>query len=193
MHSPADGKLIPADGELTPADGELIPADGELTPADGELTPADGVSNPADGDTGDRQAWMYTLAHADIADLLPFETRLKAEPYQLIRPPEIGMAMVRGRMGATGAPFNLGEMTVTRCVVQTSEACVGYSYIAGRDKRHAELAALADAHLQGTRHCFWMRQVIELLDARRSSRQAKAARQSASTRVDFFTLVRGEG
>ncbi|MDR0702402.1 MAG: phosphonate C-P lyase system protein PhnG [Azoarcus sp.] len=139
-----------------------------------------------------RQQWMYTLAHADIADLLPFETQLKTESYQLIRPPEIGMAMVRGRMGATGEPFNLGEMTVTRCVVQTNEACIGYSYIAGRDKKHAELAALVDAYLQGTRHRFWMCQIIELLDARRLSRQAGKARQNASTRVDFFTLVRGE-
>jgi alpha-D-ribose 1-methylphosphonate 5-triphosphate synthase subunit PhnG len=139
-----------------------------------------------------RQQWMYTLAHADIADLLPFATRLKAEPYQLIRPPEIGMAMVRGRIGATGAPFNLGEMTVTRCVARNDEACVGYSYIAGRNKTHAELAALADAHLQGERHRAWVCQIVELLDARRQSRQTEAARRCASTRVDFFTLLRGE-
>ncbi|MDR2092982.1 MAG: phosphonate C-P lyase system protein PhnG [Azoarcus sp.] len=146
----------------------------------------------ASSDIQARQQWMYTLSHADIADLLPFETRLKAEPYQLIRPPEIGMAMVRGRMGATGEAFNLGEMTVTRCVVQTDEACIGYSYIAGRDKKHAELAALVDAHLQGTRHRSWLCQVIALLDARRLSRQAGEARRHDSTRVDFFTLVRGE-
>jgi alpha-D-ribose 1-methylphosphonate 5-triphosphate synthase subunit PhnG len=135
---------------------------------------------------------MYTLAHADIADLLPFAARLKAAGYQFIRPPEIGMALVRGRMGATGAPFNLGEMTVTRCVVKNDEACVGYSYIAGRDKTHAELAALADAHLQGARHRSWVCQIIERLDARRQARQAEAARRRAGTRVDFFTLLRGE-
>ena len=140
----------------------------------------------------ERQQWMYTLAHADIADLLPFATQLKAAPYQLIRPPEIGMALARGRMGATGAPFNLGEMTVTRCVVRNDENCVGYSYIAGRDKTHAELAALADAHLQGARHRSWARQIVELLDARRQSRQMEAAKRCASTRVDFFTLLRGE-
>jgi alpha-D-ribose 1-methylphosphonate 5-triphosphate synthase subunit PhnG len=129
-------------------------------------------------------------AHA--ADLLPFATQLKAAGYQLIRPPEIGMAMVRGRMGATGAPFNLGEMTITRCVVRNDENCLGYSYIAGRNKTHAELAALADAHLQGARHRSWVCQIIELLDARRQSREAEAARRHASTRVDFFTLLRGE-
>jgi alpha-D-ribose 1-methylphosphonate 5-triphosphate synthase subunit PhnG len=139
-----------------------------------------------------RQQWMYTLAHADLADLLPFATRLKAEPYRLIRPPEVGMAMVRGRMGATGAPFNLGEMTVTRCVVRNDEDCLGYGYIAGRDKTHAELAALADAHLQGARHRAWVHRIIELLDARRQSRQAEAAKACAGTRVDFFTLLRGE-
>ncbi|MDR0716943.1 MAG: phosphonate C-P lyase system protein PhnG [Azoarcus sp.] len=139
-----------------------------------------------------RQQWMYTLAHADIADLMPFETQLKAGPYQLIRPPETGMALVRGRMGATGAPFNLGEMTVTRCVVKNDEACVGYSYIAGRDKTHAELAALADAHLQGARRHAWVCRMVELLDARRQSRRAEAAAACAGTRVDFFTLLRGE-
>ncbi|MDR0672818.1 MAG: phosphonate C-P lyase system protein PhnG [Zoogloeaceae bacterium] len=139
-----------------------------------------------------RQQWMYTLAHADIADLLPFAAKLKAASHQFIRPPEIGMVLVRGRMGATGAPFNLGEMTVTRCVVRNDENCVGYSYIAGRDKTHAELAALADAHLQGARHRSWVRQIVESLDALRQSRQAEAARRLAGTRVDFFTLLRGE-
>ncbi len=33
-------------------------------------------------------------------------------------PPRPGMTLVRGRMGGTGSPFNLGEMTVTRCVVR---------------------------------------------------------------------------
>ncbi|MDR1890248.1 MAG: phosphonate C-P lyase system protein PhnG [Zoogloeaceae bacterium] len=139
-----------------------------------------------------RQQWMYTLAHAEIADLVFFESQLKASPYQLIRPPETGMALVRGRMGATGAPFNLGEMTVTRCVVRNSEACTGYSYIAGRDKKHAELAALADAHLQGAEPQRWLSRMIETLDAKRRSRQAKMEQQNASTRVDFFTLLRGE-
>jgi alpha-D-ribose 1-methylphosphonate 5-triphosphate synthase subunit PhnG len=135
---------------------------------------------------------MYTLAHARIAELLPFAAQLKEEPYQLIRPPEIGMALVRGRMGATGAPFNLGEMTVTRCVVRNGEACTGYSYIAGRDKEHAELAALADARLQGARRPPWLSRMLETLDARRRARQAETEKRNASTRVDFFTLLRGE-
>ena len=77
------------------------------------------------------------------------KTRLKDAEYQLIRAPEIGMTLVRGRMGGNGAPFNVGEMSVTRCVVRLADGRTGYSYLAGRDKVHAELAALADAHLQG--------------------------------------------
>ena len=56
--------------------------------------------------------------------------------------------MVRGRAGGGGAPFNLGEMTATRCTVRTDGGFVGHAYVAGRDERLAELAALVDALLQ---------------------------------------------
>ncbi len=68
--------------------------------------------------------------------------------YTVLRGPESGLVMVRGRAGGGGAPFNLGEMTVTRCTVRTESGLVGHAYIAGRDERRAELAALADALMQ---------------------------------------------
>ena len=139
-----------------------------------------------------RQCWMYALAHATLSELEVFEPTLKAAAWQLIRPPEIGMAMVRGRMGATGAAFNLGEMTVTRCVVRNHENRAGYSYIAGRSKKHAELAALADAHLQGERQAFWLDGMIESLNAQRHARISRQDKEAARTKVDFFTLARGE-
>ena len=43
--------------------------------------------------------------------------------------------MMRGRAGGGGAPFNLGEMTVTRCTVRTAGGQVGHAYVAGRDGR----------------------------------------------------------
>ncbi|GHU14390.1 phosphonate metabolism protein PhnG [Betaproteobacteria bacterium] len=143
-------------------------------------------------ETQKRQQWMYALSHARLAELEVFEPQLKAAAWQLIRPPEIGMAMVRGRMGASGAPFNLGEMTVTRCVVRNHENRTGYSYIAGRSKKHAELAALADAHLQGERQADWLSDLIEPLNAQRRARVSRQAAEAAQTKVDFFTLVRGE-
>lgn len=138
-----------------------------------------------------RQRWMGVLARAG-ASLAPYAAVLRDAEYRLIRAPEIGMCLVRGRMGGNGGAFNLGEMSVTRCVVRLADGRTGYSYVAGRDKRHAELAALADAHLQGPQQQHWLSQLIEpLAAAQRASRAAQAA-ATATTQVEFFTLVRGE-
>ncbi|MES2820360.1 MAG: phosphonate C-P lyase system protein PhnG [Pseudomonadota bacterium] len=138
-----------------------------------------------------RQRWMGVLARAS-GELAAFESVLKDVRYQVIRPPEIGMALVRGRMGGTGSAFNLGEMSVTRCVVRLDDGATGYSYVAGRDKRHAELAALADAHLQGAQQSRWLRELIEPLAESQRACRAAAAAETATTQVEFFTLVRGE-
>lgn len=139
----------------------------------------------------ERQRWMQVLARAGDA-LLQYESRLDGVPYQCIRKPETGMAMVRGRTGGTGQAFNLGEMTVTRCVVQLHDGRAGYSYVAGRNKRHAELAAVADALLLGEEKAIIMQSVIDPLA--RSQQRARQARQAqvAASGVDFFTLIRGE-
>ena len=139
-----------------------------------------------------RQRWMAVLARASAADLAPFESDLRDCAYQLIRPAEIGMTLVRGRMGGTGAPFNLGEMSATRCVVRLADGSTGYSYRAGRDKRQAELAALADAHLQGSQQSRWLTELIEPLATAQARRAAQKAAETATTRVEFFTLLRGE-
>ncbi|MGF6125613.1 alpha-D-ribose 1-methylphosphonate 5-triphosphate synthase subunit PhnG [Pseudomonas frederiksbergensis] len=140
----------------------------------------------------DRQHWIGVLARARRSELLPFEEALRDVEYQMIRAPEIGMTLVRGRMGGNGAPFNVGEMSVTRCVVRLADGRTGYSYLAGRDKAHAELAALADAHLQGAQQRHWLDQVITPLANAQAERQARKAADTAATKVEFFTLVRGE-
>src|SRR5579864_4084622 len=96
-----------------------------------------------------RRRWMSILARSD-ADSIARCLRAAGEVpvYQRLRGPESGLVMVRGRAGGGGAPFNLGEMTVTRCTVRTAAGFVGHAYIAGRNERVAELAALADALLQ---------------------------------------------
>ncbi|MDF0729183.1 phosphonate C-P lyase system protein PhnG [Pseudomonas entomophila] len=149
-----------------------------MTPSQSQLTP--------------RQQWIGVLGRAHPGELGAHEAALRDVDYQLIRAPEIGMALVRGRMGASGAPFNLGEMTVTRCVVRLADGRTGYSYLAGRDKRCAELAALADAHLQGARQAHWLAQLIEPLARAQAERRARHDAETAATRVEFFTLVRGE-
>ncbi|MCQ4321225.1 phosphonate C-P lyase system protein PhnG [Stutzerimonas stutzeri] len=138
-----------------------------------------------------RQRWMGVLARAGD-ELARYEAALKDTDYQLVRAPEIGMTLVRGRMGGTGAAFNLGEMTVTRCVVRLGDGRTGYSYVAGRDKRHAELAALADAHLQGRDQAHWQQQLIDPLAAAQAARRAAQDAETVSSKVEFFTLVRGE-
>lgn len=138
-----------------------------------------------------RQRWMGVLGRAG-GQLVAYESALKEAEYRLIRAPEIGMTLVRGRMGGTGNPFNLGEMSVTRCVVRLVDGRTGYSYVAGRDKQHAELAALADAHLQGTEQQHWLSRLIEPLAAVQQAQQAAKAAETATTQVEFFTLVRGE-
>lgn len=135
----------------------------------------------------DRRAWMAVLARAsadDIAALLP-----ALPAHESLRAAETGLVMVRGRAGGDGAPFNLGEMTVTRCAVRLGDL-VGHAYVAGRDKRQAELAALADAALQDpTRRDAMMRDVIAPLAARQQAAREAEARRAAATRVEFFTMA----
>ena len=140
---------------------------------------------------GVRQSWMRELALAD-KELAAHAQALRATGFRYIRPPETGMVMVRGRAGSTGSPFSLGEMTITRCVVQLDDGRTGHSYIAGRDAQHAELAALADAHLQGPDHPRWMLQLLEPLRMARLRKTADSAQANAQSKVSFTTLVRGE-
>ena len=146
----------------------------------------------SDVDTIARQQWMSVLARAGKR-LEEYDAELRQAEYCVIRAPEIGMALVRGRIGASGSPFNLGEMTITRCAVRFADGRTGHSYIAGRDKRQAELAALADAHLQGPEQPHWLARLIDPLARAHAEQRAARAADSAATKVEFLTLVRGEG
>ena len=139
-----------------------------------------------------RRRWMAVLAKAEPQALERAMRALLPEPppYTLLRRPETGLVMVRGRAGGDGRRFNLGEMTLTRCSVRLDGGAVGHSYIAGRDRRHAELAALADALLQ--QDAIDPEALITPLAAAQQRRREEASAKSAETRVDFFTLVRGE-
>jgi alpha-D-ribose 1-methylphosphonate 5-triphosphate synthase subunit PhnG len=137
-----------------------------------------------------RKIWMSILAKAPparLAALLP-----DLPPHDLLRAPEVGAVMVRGRVGGTGAPFNLGEMTVTRCSVRLPGGTVGHAWVQGRDKDHARRAALADALLQTGAAAETEKRVIVPLRAEAAARRAARAAKAAATKVDFFTMVRGE-
>jgi len=110
-----------------------------------------------------------------------------------VREPEIGLVMLRGRIGGDGAPFNLGEATVTRAVVRIASGDMGYSYILGRDQEKARLAALCDALWQNAdRRVSVEKYVLAPIRQRLAAERTEAAAKTAATRVDFFTLVRGE-
>jgi alpha-D-ribose 1-methylphosphonate 5-triphosphate synthase subunit PhnG len=97
--------------------------------------------------------------------------------------------MVRGRTAGGGAPFNLGEMTATRCTVRTDAGFVGHAYVAGRNERQAELAALADALLQDPlRQTALLEDLIEPLALAQTARRDAVAAKAAATRVQFFAM-----
>jgi len=146
-----------------------------------------------DNAPAERRRWMSLLAQADAGDLALVWDRLPPPPsYQLLRRPEIGLVMVRGRTGGDGAPFNLGEMTVTRCSVRLHTGAVGHAWVAGRSNRHAEQAAVIDALMHDPDRRPALEPELAWLAQRRSTARDLAARKAAATKVDFFTMVRGE-
>ena len=142
-------------------------------------------------DTTSRAATLGLLARAPgarLATLLP-----DLPPFDWLRAPEAGAVMVRGRMGAGGgAPFNLGEMTVTRCALRLADGTVGHAVVQGRDRGHATRVAVIDALLQGAAAARIEASVLAPLRAEEATRRRVRAEKAAATKVEFFTLVRGE-
>ena len=137
---------------------------------------------------------MSVLAQAPVSEV-EAHWRAVANPpaYRMLRWPETGLVMVRGRAGGTGTRFNVGEMTVTRCAIQLEGGAVGIAYVRGRDRRHAELAALFDALLQDpARRDALERAVVTPLAGAQAARRLAAAERVAPSRVEFFTMVRGD-
>jgi len=141
----------------------------------------------------DRKDWLGLLARAPtgILDTL-WQTLGMSPTYSWLRAPEVGGVMVQSRMGGTGAPFNIGEMTVTRCTLKLDDGSIGHSYVQGRSKKHAEQAALVDALMQGTQAERVRTIVLEPLAAQMQATQDSRAAKAAATKVEFFTLVRGD-
>ncbi|HEY8609789.1 MAG TPA: phosphonate C-P lyase system protein PhnG [Roseomonas sp.] len=143
------------------------------------------------GAEAERRHWMGVLARAGAAGIEPrLPSAPPLPPHTRLRGPEIGLTMLRGRAGGDGAPFNLGEMTVTRCAVRLEDGTVGHAYLAGRDLRGAELAAVLDAALQTpARRPVLMETVVAPLAAAQAQAHAEMARKAAATRVKFLTMA----
>lgn len=149
---------------------------------------------PAAGTPADRQRLMRICSQATVPELSAALARLAPlPPIEVVRQPEVGLIMLRGRMGGDGAPFNAGEATMTRAVVRLASGELGFSYLLGRSLERARLAAIVDALGQSPRfrdrlEIVFVAPVLRRVDAQRSARRA----ETAATRVQFFTLVRGE-
>ena len=141
--------------------------------------------------TAARRRWMGVLARASRAEIAALlATAPPLPPHRRLRGPETGLVMARGRQGGDGAPFNLGEMTVTRCTVRLDDGTLGHAYAAGRDAGQAELAAVLDAALQDpARQAALLAAVVAPLAAAQAASAARAAARAAATRVQFFTMA----
>lgn len=140
-----------------------------------------------------RKHWMGVLARAGLAELQAAWQAVGVDgPFENVRAPERGLVMARGRAGGSGQPFNLGEVSVTRCSVRGPGGLIGQAYCLGTDTAKAELAARFDALLQDSaRQAGLMKRVISPLAADQDARRDARARKAAATKVDFFTMVRG--
>jgi alpha-D-ribose 1-methylphosphonate 5-triphosphate synthase subunit PhnG len=141
-----------------------------------------------------RGAAMATLAKADGADITALLDTLGSIPeHETLRGPETGLVTVRGRIGGGGAPFNVGEATVTRATVRLATGQTGHAYALGRDHAKARMSAIVDALWQDTAR---RAGAGEPSSPPRRDGQAEAAgrlrAEAAATKVDFFTMVRGE-
>ena len=141
-----------------------------------------------------RKAAMAVLAHSATADIAEYLEAIAVPAHENLREPENGLVMVRGRVGGDGAAFNVGEATVSRAAVRLSTGEVGFGYTLGRDRQKARMIALCDALIQAPGHADAVEtKVLAPVRAAVVSERNRRAAETAATRVDFYTMVRGEG
>ncbi len=152
-----------------------------------------GDSPPAAAAQARRQHWLAVLARASRAELAAAVAQAAPlPPHRTLRAPEAGMVMLRGRVGGTGAAFNLGEATVVRCALQFDDGRLGVGYALGRDRRKAELIAQLDGVLQDAQvQTALLERIVAPLAAQQAAARDAESRAAAASKVEFFTLVRG--
>ena len=139
-----------------------------------------------------RRRAMAVLADSPTDEIAARMSTLTLPRCEELRTPENGLVMLRGRIGGDGAPFNLGEATVTRAAVRLEGGATGFAYVLGRDTRKARLIAICDAMIQSEDREELLDVVIAPLERAMIERRQHQDAETAATRVNFFTLVRGE-
>jgi alpha-D-ribose 1-methylphosphonate 5-triphosphate synthase subunit PhnG len=143
--------------------------------------------------TATRRRAMAALADCAADEIAQRMSAVGVPPHEDLRTAESGLVMLRGRIGGDGAPFNLGEATVTRAAVRLETGESGFAYVLGRDLRKAKLIAVCDAMIQSAMRAEVLDAVVVPLEAAMLARRRTIDAETAATRVNFFTLVRGEG
>lgn len=142
----------------------------------------------------ERSGWIRLLANADVNDLeKAYDNLVDPVVFNHILQPETGLLMVQGRADGDGRRFHAGEISVTKCILEVGGQYLGYGMVTGSDKRHAQLAALFDGMLQHPRfHGPLKKTLLAKLDQKEKQSCRKLEKEVADTRVEFFTLKRGE-
>lgn len=113
--------------------------------------------------------------------------------FEILRGPETGLVSLRGRIGGGGAPFPFGDATATRATVKLKDGRIGHSALLGRNAPRVTIAAVVDALcLNSADEERIEREFIAPLADAISQHDKKMSAQAAATKVDFFTMVRGE-
>jgi len=156
-----------------------------------EVDVSDEIKTPDHSTESERKSWMAVLARARQDELDEIVTRLGGLPeHVVLKPAETGTIMVEARAGGTGRRFNLGEATMTRCVVRLADGTLGFAYALGTDRRKSLTSAVLDGLLQSSASAALREDIAALARAQTEARRL-ALRKSAASKVDFFTLVRG--
>jgi alpha-D-ribose 1-methylphosphonate 5-triphosphate synthase subunit PhnG len=135
-----------------------------------------------------RPEWIATLARASAEELAAALSAAAPLPaHRRLRGPETGLTMLRGRAGGDGAPFNLGEATLTRCSVTLEDGTIGHAWRLGREGAAAEAAALLDALFQAAPER--AEALLAPIAARLAAEAEAKARRAAATEVRFATLA----
>ncbi|MBS7545742.1 phosphonate C-P lyase system protein PhnG [Ancylobacter oerskovii] len=155
--------------------------------------PQTSENHSQDNEIAARRAALATLARARRDELESMIERLSPLPAASeLRPAEVGLVMLRGRTGGDGAPFNLGEATVSRAAIRLEGGATGFGYRLGRDVAAARRGAVIDALWQDPARREAVEAALAPVRARLVAEAGTVRAETAATKVDFFTLVRGE-
>ena len=150
------------------------------------------MQHPEPTDSHRRKAALDVLAAAPARELAAVWDAWPDKPaFTKVRGPEVGLVMVRGRAGGGGAPFNMGEASVSRASVRIVTGQLGHGYCLGRDLAKAEVIAVIDALFQRAPDAVEA-EIIAPLQALARRNEQQRRDEAAATRVDFFTMVRGD-